>query len=201
MMTAAETKRRATGRGFWWTLVVLVLVLAVAAAFLAWYLSRGPGEELRLVPLTQDVGTRELAGTRGVVLFFIDSYGEATVSRELQLPSRATTEDEIRAVLDALCDADPGRNTDSALPPDARPTSVFLDRDAGQVVVDWTRELVSAHPGGSGSEQATLAVILRTLAWNFPELGSCVLLVDGAQVETLAGHVDTSRPFDLGRWR
>jgi hypothetical protein len=200
-MTSSETGRRAGGSGFWWTLMILVLVLAMGAAFLAWFLSRGPGEELRLVPLTQDIGARELAGTRGVVLFFVDSHGDATVSRELQLPSRATTEDEIQAVLEALCDTDPGRNTDRALPLDARPTGVFLDRDRGQVVVDWTRELVSAHPGGSGSEQATLSVILRTLAWNFPELDSCVLLVDGAQVETLAGHVDMSRPFDLGRWR
>ena len=200
-MTPADTRRRAGGSGFWWTLVILVLVLAVVAAFLAWYLSRGPGEELRLVPLTQDMGARELAGTRGVVLFFVDSHGDATVSRELQLPSRPTTEDEIQAVLEALCDTDPGRNTDRALPLDARPTGVFIDRNTGQVVIDWTRELVSAHPGGSGSEQATLSVILRTLAWNFPELASCVLLVDGAQVETLAGHVDMSRPFDLGRWR
>jgi len=68
-------------------------------------------------------------------------------------------------------------------------------------VLDWTRELSSAHPGGSASELATLAVILRTVSWNFPELESCVLLVDGASLETLAGHLDISRPFDLRRWR
>ncbi len=198
---AQTRKRRTTGRGFWWTLVALVLLLAVAAAFLAWYLSRGPGEDAMLVPLTQDPGARELAGTRGVVLFFADENGEASVSRELQMPSLATREDEVMAVLEALCDDDPGRRADTALPPGARPRGVFIDRDRGRVAVDWTRELVSAHPGGSTSEQATLAVILRTLGWNFPELESCVLLVDGAQVETLAGHLDTSRPFDLRRWR
>ncbi|MBU0743401.1 GerMN domain-containing protein [bacterium] len=198
---AGRATRRATGRGFWWTLAVLMLVLAMAAAFLAWYLSRGPREKAMMIPLVPDLGARELAGTRGVVLFFADGNGEAAVSRELQMPSRATREDEVREVLEALCDEDPGRLAVSALPVGARPRDVFVDRGAGQVVVDWTRELVSAHPGGSTSEQATLAVILRTLAWNFPELESCVLLVDGAQVETLAGHLDTSRPFDLGRWR
>ena len=200
-MMVRNTPRPAAGRGFWWTLVVLMLVLAMAAAFLAWYLSRGPGKEAMMIPLTQDPGARELAGTRGVVLFFANDKGEATVSRELQMPSRATREDEVREVLEALCDEDPGQRADSALPVGARPRGVFIDRETGRVVVDWTRELVSAHPGGSTSEQATLAVILRTLSWNFPELESCVLLVDGAQVETLAGHLDTSRPFDLGRWR
>lgn len=201
MTPATETRRRAGGQGFWWTLVILVLVLAVLAAVLAWYLSRGPGEDPLLVPLTQESGARELAGTRAVVLFYVNGEGEATVSRELRLPSRDTTEDEVLAVLEALCDTDPGRGALCALPRGARPVEVFIDRDAGRVAVDWTRELVSAHPGGSGSEQATLAMILRTLAWNFPELRSCVLLVDGAQVETLAGHLDTGRPFDLGRWR
>jgi len=200
-MSTGGRPRRATGRGFWWTLAVLMLVLAVAAAFLAWYLSRGPGDEAILIPLTQDPGARELAGTRGVVLFFADENGRASVSRELQMPSRPTREAEVREVLEALCDASPGRGADNALPRGARPVGVFIDRDAGQLVVDWTRELVSDHPGGSASEQATLAVILRTLAWNFPELQSCALLVDGAQVETLAGHLDTSAPFDLRRWR
>ncbi len=198
---ASNTPRRATGRGFWWTLAALMLVLAMVAAFLAWYLSRGPGEKTLMIPLTQELGARELAGTRGVVLFFADGNGEATVSRELRMPSRATREDEVREVLEALYNEDPGRGAASALPAGARPQGVFIDHEAGQVVVDWTRELVSAHPGGSTSEQATLAVILRTLSWNFPEFESCVLLVDGAQVETLAGHLDTSRPFDLGRWR
>lgn len=198
---ARTRSRRATGRGFWWTLAGLMLLLAMAAAFLFWYLSRGPGDDILLIPLTQDPSARELAGTRGVVLFFADENGEASVSRELQMPSLATREDEVMAVLEALCDDRPGRSADTALPPGARPQGVFIDRDSGRIAVDWTRELVSAHPGGSTSEQATLAVILRTLGWNFPELESCVLLVDGAQVETLAGHLDTSRPFDLRRWR
>ena len=200
MNPVAET-RRSGGHGFWWTLAILVLVLAVLAAVLAWYFSRGPGEDPLLVPLTRDADTREFAGGRAAVLFYVDAEGEATVSRELRLASRPTLEDEVLAVLEALCDTDPGRGADRALPEGARPVEVFIDRDAGRVAVDWTRELVSAHPGGSGSEQATLAVILRTLAWNFPELRSCVLLVDGAQVETLAGHLDADRPFDLGRWR
>jgi hypothetical protein len=198
---AEPRRRRPTDRRFWGTLAGLVLLLAVLAAFFAWYLSRGPGEEALLVPLAQDAGSRELAGTRGVVLFFADTAGEAGVSRELQMPSLPTREDEVRAVLEALCEEDPGQRAHSALPPGARPRGVFIDRGAGRVVVDWTRELVSAHPGGSASEQATLSVILRTLSWNFPELESCVLLVDGDQVETLAGHLDTGRPFDLRRWR
>ncbi len=201
MTTSTGTRRSATGRGFWWTVAVLLLVLAVLAAVLAWYFTRGPGEDPLMVPLTRETDARELAGARAVVLFYADERGEATVSRELRLPSGETVEDDILAVLVALCETDPGRGADRALPPDARPVRVFLDREAGRVAVDWTRELVSAHPGGSGSEQATLAVILRTLAWNFPELRSCVLLVDGAQVETLGGHLDADRPFDLGRWR
>ena len=47
---------------------------------------------------------------------------------------------------------------------------------------------------------ATLTTILRTVALNFPDTRSCVILVEGAQVETLAGHLDMARPFDPRRW-
>ena len=54
---------------------------------------------------------------------------------------------------------------------------------------------------GMKVENATLQVILSTLALNFPEIETCSLLVDGAQVETLGGHIQADQPFALRRWR
>ncbi|MBC8425502.1 hypothetical protein H8E07_15395, partial [bacterium] len=83
---ARTRSRRATGRGFWWTLAGLMLLLAMAAAFLFWYLSRGPGDDILLIPLTQDPSARELAGTRGGGLFFADENGEASRGRRPPMP-------------------------------------------------------------------------------------------------------------------
>ena len=77
---------------------------------------------------------------------------------------------------------------------------LFFNEDKGHVVIDISAELVTGHPGGVAAEQATLTVLLRTIAANFPRIRKCSLLVDGAQVETLAGHVRTDRPFVPSRW-
>ena len=45
-----------------------------------------------------------------------------------------------------------------------------------------------------------LLKILRTVALNFPDTRSCRILVDGAQVETLAGHLNLGQAFDPRRW-
>jgi len=45
-----------------------------------------------------------------------------------------------------------------------------------------------------------LTSILRTVALNFPSLETCRILVDGAEVQTLAGHHVMDRPFALRRW-
>ena len=54
--------------------------------------------------------------------------------------------------------------------------------------------------GKPPAEAATLTSILRTVALNFPSTRRCVILVEGAQVETLAGHLDMVRGFDPRRW-
>ena len=74
----------------------------------------------------------------------------------------------------------------SALPVGTRALAAFIDPEDQSVVLDFSHELVIAHPGGSAAEAATLTSILRTVALNFPATRSCVILVEGAQIETLA---------------
>ncbi len=77
---------------------------------------------------------------------------------------------------------------------------MFLDAEQRHAVLDFSAELVTQHPGGSTAEVATLTSILRTVALNFPSLETCRILVDGAEVQTLAGHQVMDRPFALRRW-
>ncbi len=88
----------------------------------------------------------------------------------------------------------------SAFPRGTLALSAFYNPEDRSVVIDFSQELVTGHPGGSAAEVATLTSILRTVALNFPDTHSCTILVDGAQVETLAGHLTMDRPFDPRRW-
>ena len=78
--------------------------------------------------------------------------------------------------------------------------AAFFNPEDESVVLDFSQELVTGHPGGSSAEAATLTSILRTVALNFPDTRSCRILVDGAQVETLAGHLNLGQAFDPRRW-
>jgi hypothetical protein len=61
--------------------------------------------------------------------------------------------------------------------------------------VDLSRDASAAHPGGSLNELLTVYTIVNALTANLPAVSAVQLLVDGKQVETLAGHVDLRRPL------
>lgn len=51
-------------------------------------------------------------------------------------------------------------------------------------------------PGlGSTDEWLTVYSLVDSVAWNVPEARSVVLLWNGVQPESLAGHIDTARPI------
>ncbi len=65
----------------------------------------------------------------------------------------------------------------------------------GAAYVDLSREVVNAHSGGSLDEMLTIYSIVNALTMNLPAVTSVQVLVDGKEVDTLAGHVDLRRPL------
>ena len=60
--------------------------------------------------------------------------------------------------------------------------------------VDFSSELIDAHPGGTQSELLTIYGLTDTLTANFPHLRQVRILVEGVPVATLKGHVDLRQP-------
>ena len=73
----------------------------------------------------------------------------------------------------------------------------FVDRR--QIAyVDLSSTLLDEHPGGTTAEKLTVEAILLTVLSNFPEqIQRVQILVEGAEIGTLAGHVDISRPLTI----
>ena len=175
------------------------LVLMVGAVYLYTVIRKPAGREVEEIPLVE----RELGqaiGERAVVLVFPNWDATGYIIEERQLPSRDRLEADLLAVMSALCDGPTTGGAISAMPEGTHPLAAFYNEADGSVVLDFSRELVVNHPGGSAAESGTLTVILRTLALNFPEVRLCSLLVDGAQSETLAGHITMDHPFVPRRW-
>ena len=82
----------------------------------------------------------------------------------------------------------------SAIPPGTTLRALYVTAN-GSAFVDLSREVVSAHPGGSLDELLTVYTIVNALTMNLPGVTSVQVLVDGKEVDTLVGHVDLRRPL------
>jgi hypothetical protein len=71
---------------------------------------------------------------------------------------------------------------------------VFLT-ERGDAFVDLSSDVTTKHPGGSLDEIFTVYTIVNALTVNLPAITRVQILVDGKEVDTLAGHVDLRHPL------
>lgn len=107
-------------------------------------------------------------------------YGDGTVQQAREIVAA-----QIAPVVDPLV---------SAVPPGTALRALFVT-DRGEAFIDLSKEMVTAHPGGTMNELLTIYTIVNALADNLPAVTSVQLLVDGKEVETLAGHIDLRHPL------
>ena len=60
----------------------------------------------------------------------------------------------------------------------------------GDAFVDLSGEVSAAHPGGSLAELLTVYALVNAVTTNLPSVRRVQILVDGKEVDTIAGHVD-----------
>jgi hypothetical protein len=70
----------------------------------------------------------------------------------------------------------------------------FYVTDKGDAFVDLSG-ISTAHPGGSLTELLTVYAIVNAVTANLPAVQRVQILVDGKEVDTIAGHVDIRRPL------
>lgn len=71
----------------------------------------------------------------------------------------------------------------------------FYVTDRGDAVVDLSQQATTAHSGGAFAELLTVSAIVNDVTANLPAVQRVQILVEGKQVDTLAGHIDLRRPL------
>lgn len=113
-------------------------------------------------------------------------YGEGTV-------------EQAKRIIEAQV-AQPQPPLVSAIPAGTKLKTVFVT-SKGEAFVDLTPELRSNQQGGTTNEILTTYTIVNALTLNLPAITSVQILIDGKQVDTLAGHLDLRRPLEQDeRW-
>jgi hypothetical protein len=181
------TARRAT----------LVAAVTAAAAVLVWLmfiaLPQWYGRGARVS--SPIVGGAPAAPGRKINarLFYVAEDGTSLTSMEREVPYAESTLEQAKAIITAQV-LPVGEPLVSAVPAGTTLRALFIT-GGGEAYVDFSPELVSAHPGGSMNELLTIYTIVDALTVNLPAIASVQILVDGKEVDTLAGHVDLRRPL------
>jgi spore germination protein GerM len=182
-------------------LAVFGLFAVVVGTLIALRAFRDGGDDLLdEIPTDAAVDPGQSVSDRAVTLVFPDRNADGFVNEQRRIATDGLPEAELLQVITELCAGPQTRRAISGLPRRTRPLAVFLIQERREAVLDFSSELVSQHPGGSAAEVATLTSILRTVALNFPALETCRILVDGAELQNLAGHHIADQPFALKGW-
>jgi len=128
-----------------------------------------------------------------VSLFYVSDSGLELVPYPCDLPYSSTPGELARRIVEAQIKAPPSGQV-SAIPPETTLRDVYLTT-TGEAYVDLGPEIVAHHTGGTLDEALAVYAIVNALAENVRNVNAVQILIDGKQVDTLAGHIDLRRPL------
>lgn len=131
-------------------------------------------------------------GTTVVTLFFGSPDGRGLIREGREVEIEEGLEESIESVIDELVSGPIGSSAPT-LPANTRVLGVKVTGNLAQI--DFGAELKDGTPSGSAAESAAVYSIVDTVASNFPQVKTVQILVEGAPVETLQGHLDLKEPL------
>jgi hypothetical protein len=126
-------------------------------------------------------------------LFYVSEDGAELTPVNREVPLGATPGDQARRIVEAQLQAAPA-GLFSPIPPGTAVRAVYLT-PKGEAFVDLSHEIISGHTGGSLDEALTVFALVDALTVNLPDVTGVQLLVDGKEIDTLAGHIDLRHPL------
>lgn len=147
-------------------------------------------------------GSSELDGAGGpggagspftATMYYVAGNGLGLVRREIDVPYSADPLLRARIIVERQLERPPRRLL-SAFPTGTRLRAVYL-ADDGNLFVDLSGEVTTEHSGGSLDELLTVYALVNAVTTNVHEVAAVQILVDGREVDTLAGHIDLRQPL------
>lgn len=126
-------------------------------------------------------------------MYYVAADGLGLVRREIEVPYGTDPLSRARIIVERQLERAP-RQLLSPFPRGTRLRAVYLAGD-GNLFVDLSGEVTTAHSGGSLDELLTVYALVNALTTNVAEINAVQILVDGREVDTLAGHIDLRQPL------
>lgn len=173
-------------------LIIALCVLLIALAALAGYLlhvKRASDRRWQNRPRFPQMAAPPAPDQAEVTLILPNDESGEFASRKISMPVSADAGERLRAELRALLSQWQEPDSSHPVAPDANIISVFLlGNDAA--VVNANAALMAGLAGRREIERLTVEGITRTIAANHPGIHRVKILIDGAEPEPGAGHLD-----------
>ncbi|OFW06530.1 MAG: hypothetical protein A3H96_12720 [Acidobacteria bacterium RIFCSPLOWO2_02_FULL_67_36] len=126
-------------------------------------------------------------------LYYISEDGMSLVGAQREVPFGDPIVEQARRIVEAELGGAPP-SLASAIPSGTTLRALFLT-ERGDAFVDLSSDVSTRHTGGALDELFTVYAIVNALTVNLPAIRRVQILVDGKEVDTLAGHVDLRHPL------
>jgi hypothetical protein len=180
-----------------WRRLLLTAGFTTVAVLLVWLmfigLPRWYGRPLTTTAAVPETPPADPGRKIQARLFYVSDDGTRLMTVERDVAYADQTVDQAREIITAQI-APVTAPLVSAIPPSTTLRAVFVT-DRGEAFVDLSAEVASEHPGGSMNELLTIYTIVHAVTFNLPAVSAVQLLVNGKEVDTLAGHVDLRLPL------
>ena len=128
-----------------------------------------------------------------VTLYFGSSNGRSLAASVQEIVRHDDPTALGREVLESLVLAPPDGYV-SVFPSGTRVRGFYMT-NRNEAFADFSAEILVDHPGGAINELLTVYAVVNSVSANLPAIERVQILVDGREVDTLAGHVDLRRPL------
>jgi Sporulation and spore germination len=185
--------------------IAAVAVIAAWLLFVAlprWYGPRSTAatNAAPAAPASAPGAERKITAT----LYFISEDGMSLVGVQREVPFGDPIVEQARRIVEAQLGAAPEPFA-TAVPGGTTLRGVYVTErecdEAGagckrDAFVDLSGEARTRHTGGALDELFTIYAIVDAVTVNLPAISRVQILVDGKEVDTLAGHVDLRHPLE-----
>lgn len=133
----------------------------------------------------------ELEDPHSVILYFAGKQAACLVKEERAITGEG--KDPRIFALEALIEGPVNSAMERTIPADAKVLDISVAD--GIALVNFSSELQTSHWGGSTGEILTVYSIVNTLS-QFPEIDQVKIIIDGVEIESLAGHMELDKPLE-----
>lgn len=179
------------------TLIVVVLAIAAAAAWgLFVFLPRLVADRTATATTAEGAPESRPAEPQRKItatLFYISEDGMSLVATKREVPFGEAPAEQARAIVAEQLREAPAPLA-SAIPAGTALRALFIG-ERGDAFVDLSGDVRARHTGGTLDELFTVYAIVNALTVNLPAITRVQILIDGQEVDTLAGHVDLRHPL------